>query len=113
MEKHLSQRKASRVYPLEIKALHGDDERVYMSPGHHDPHVFMQALRDYGDSGVERGEYCVPTHEWVRAVPDRSGECICFYYDAIPGSRGSFPATYTRWYGEEQYYPPDVEKPTH
>ncbi|MGS0735528.1 hypothetical protein ACVBEG_02980 [Pseudomonas sp. GG8] len=91
-----------KVYPLEIEAVHTDDERIYMSKGHHNPHEFMKALREYGTST----QVCTPTHEMVKRVPaGRNSDHSCFFHFVDKGTRGAFPATYAREYGEDVYQP--------
>lgn len=78
----------------------GEDTYVLMSKGHHDPHEFMKAVRSYYSWPLG-----FPTHEWMRAIPaPKDSNYRCLYVEAKPGSRGAFPATYTREaYHEDTY----------
>ena len=88
-------------YALQIQACHDDNERIYMSKGHHDPHGFMKALREYG---ADPSAYSKPTHHWVKQRPaPKNGDYSCLYHFVKEGTRGAFPATYTQEYGEDRY----------
>lgn len=88
-----------KSYPLKIEAVHTDDERIYMSKGHHDPHAFMAAVREYGESMP----LSTPTHHLVKQVPDRSEKGSCSFHFVEAGCRGAFPATYTHQYGADVF----------
>lgn len=88
-----------RTYPLKIEAVHTDDERIYMSKGHHDPHAFMTAVREYGESMP----LSTPTYHQVKQIPDRSEKGACSFHFVEAGCRGAFPATYTHQYGADVY----------
>ncbi len=93
----------SKSYPLVIQACHTDDELIYMSKGHHDPHDFMRALREYGESG----KLSTPTHHWVKTTPAPKGsDYTCLYNFVEQGCRGAFPATYSHEYGADVYQEP-------
>ena len=87
-------------YPMDIKNI-GDDVYVLMSKGHHDPHLFMQAVRGSGN----QWPLGMPEHVWMRAIPSPKGSWnCCSYVDAVPGSRGAFPATCAaEAYGDDMY----------
>lgn len=92
-----------KVYPLEIEAVHTDDERIYMSKGHHDPQEFMRHLREvYGSTTVVG----TPTHHWVKKTPANNGEYAYWCNFVEPGTRGAFPATYAHEYGADVYKAP-------
>lgn len=76
-------------YPLEIENI-GDDIYTLMSRGHHDPHEFMRKVREEGYTWP----LGMPTHLWFRTTPDSTGDHVCIYSEAKPGSRGAFPVTY-------------------
>jgi hypothetical protein len=86
-------------YPLKIEAVHTDNELIYMSKGHHDPHEFMKALREYG----ERAYLSTPTQHWVKKTPANDGEHSCWYNIVDESCQGAFPATYSREYGDDVY----------
>lgn len=78
-----------KTYPLEVESV-GSDTYIVMSKGHHDLHVFMEAVnKDFGD--WKCGD---PAHKWVKSVPDKSGEFGVRYVFVERETRGSWPATY-------------------
>lgn len=91
-------------YPLEIRNV-GDDTYIVMSKGHHDPHLFMRAVREEGFDWP----LGMPEHRWVKAVPcpPSCGLHTCHYATSDTPRKGWFPATYA-WesYGENAYKPP-------
>ena len=90
-------------YPLEIVAVHTDDERIYMSKGHHDPHAFMAALRDYG---VTVEDFSMPSTHYVKKTPARDGVHSYWLNFVLSTVRGAFPATYTYEARNDAYQPP-------
>lgn len=95
-----AERCVSRNYPLDILNV-GEDDYIVMSKGHHDPHEFMQAVRNEG----YEWPLGFPEHKWMRAVPaPKNSGFIFFYVEAVQGSKGAFPATYAyEAYGDERY----------
>lgn len=92
-------------YPLEIEACHDDNERIYMSKGHHGSHEFMKALREYG---AKPSHYSTPTRRWVKRTPaPKNSDYSCLFHFVEKGTRGAFPATYTHEYGKDRYTEPD------
>jgi hypothetical protein len=90
----------NREHPLEIKNV-GEDNYILMSKGHHCPHEFMRAVRSDG----YEWPLGMPEHKWIRAIPaPKNSGYSCLYVEAIPESRGAFPATYAyEAYGDERY----------
>lgn len=96
----------TKTYPLDVQNV-GDDTYIVMSKGHHDPSVFMRAVRADGFTW-SLGK---PEHRWYRCVPDRTGEYVVKYADAVAGQRGAFPVT-VAWeaYGDDAYEPTAAAK---
>lgn len=88
-----------REYPIDINNV-GEDTYIVMSKGHHDPHKFMQKVREDGYDWP----LGMPIHCWIKATPCRCGEHTCHYAIVGESVRGAFPATYAyEAYGEECY----------
>jgi hypothetical protein len=86
----------SKSYPLEIENV-GEDDYIVMSRGHHNPHVFMKAVRAEGYDWP----LGMPSHRWVKQAPTREGFA---YHFVNEGTRGAFPATYAHEaYGDNRY----------
>lgn len=81
-----------KPYPLDIQCCHSDDEQGVFSKGHHDFDAFLKAAKEWHGDDLSGWEG-KPAHVWWRTVPDPSGNNKAFYVDAVPHSRGAFPAT--------------------
>jgi hypothetical protein len=94
----------AKTYPLDVRSV-GDDTYIVMSKGHHEPDVFMAAVREAGYDWP-LGQ---PQHKWVSVSPcGRScGEHNCHYNLYDEHHPGRFPATYA-WedYGKDRYQTP-------
>lgn len=98
-EKIVVDAKHTADYPLEIVNA-GEHTYIVMSKGHHDPDVFMAAVRAEGYDWP----LGMPEHRWCRATPTSDPYRKCLYTWANAGERGAFPATYA-WeaYGDDRY----------
>lgn len=80
-------------YPLDVMYCPTDDDRVYMSKGHHQFDEFITAC-EVDNGGALHGVWRCPEYRWWRFVPSRpDSEFNGFYRDARPHSRGAFPVT--------------------
>lgn len=90
-----------KVYEISIEPAHTDNEKIYMSKGHHSIEDFVESLREYG---VDPEDYSIPTHHYVKTVPaPKNSWYHCFYHFVDKTARGAYPATYVHEYGEVMY----------
>jgi hypothetical protein len=96
----------AKQYPLVIENV-GSDVYAVMSKGHHDPDLFMTAVRQEYNWPLGN-----PEHVWIKSTPCNTGEYSAHYNIVEKGTRGAWPATYS-WeaYGEEQYMPKAQHQP--
>ena len=78
-------------YPLDVVWSHGDGGFCLWSKGHHPCEAFLvEAERSYGDLD----NFDEPLHQWWRFVPDPpESDYRGRYWDATPGTPGTFPVT--------------------
>lgn len=81
-----------KKYELGIVAVHSEDQRIYMSKGHHSTEDFLKALEEYGE---DMDGFTVPEYHIVKKVPAPKHSGYSFLLSFVKeGGRGSFPATY-------------------
>lgn len=81
-----------KEYKLGIVAVHSEEQRIYMSKGHHSTEDFLRALEEYGE---DMDDFTPPEHLIVNKVPVPKKNGYHFLLSFVKeGSRGSFPATY-------------------
>jgi len=82
----------AKKYELKIENCSGEDCQFLISKGHHDFDDFYQAAKVYWGEPFDKF-WENPEHVWYRCVPDSTGNLGMLYVDAVPNSKGAFPAT--------------------
>lgn len=82
----------TKAYPLSVSWLGSDSDWFkFISKGHHDFKAFMDQARGEDEHDAAMVKFIA--HDWLRVVPDATGEYPSFYHPAKPGARGAFPVT--------------------
>lgn len=83
----------TKEYPLEVKILNEFEGGFlgYYSKGHHDPHVFIDAIKDFADGTIESVGHV--RHEYWRCLPVGPGYKGVVLLNAKSHARGAFPVT--------------------